>query len=982
MAKRKHSEQDADAASAAPVLDASELTDMKAQAKAAIASSANAKIDIAEEAAFDGDSSFVKIGDGESKKRVRKDGKEKVNMTVFVSSLPYETTTTDLITHFSFIGPVKNGFVVKDKETQESKGVGYVTFTSKEDAEKAVQDLNGGQFGADAKRKIRVEMANDKPFVPRRRAADADIPELPGAEVTAPIPTPRTKPVQPRGHAAAGSAGNSDKSAIRTIVLSGIPTDVDRDTLWKKVRKMPGIGPKEGLEYPATLDSVVAGEVKETMGNTAHVLFENHDKASKAAEKLHSHIYKGALLSCVLKKRLQVAAGKVDGKGGSRAGRLIIRNLAWNVTEQDLRTLFLPYGPILGINLPTVASKIPHTDPDKPAPPPRARGFAFVWYLSKNDAEKAIEGMNGKEIKERKIAVDWALSKEKFEEAKAQEEPKAAAEDAEEEEEEGSSDEETEDEDAEVEENEDDDVDVIMEDQEEKPVKPTLPAVEEGSTLFIRNLPFEATEEELRDLFRTFGPLRYAKITMDRATGRSRGTGFACFWKKEDADRALEEAARVYQITGANQTGLNSNPAANPFALPSILTVDPSSQAAAKLVIHGRTLDVVRALTREDATMKKEDAEKARQKSDKRNTYLMREGVIFPNAPAAATLPELEVTKRVESFNTRRKLLESNPSLYISKTRLSIRQIPLYATDRTLKRLGIHAVKEFDAEVADGKRDALSREELQDSTLSPVALASRKNTGRKTVVMQSKVERQNDRIDAVTGLGRSKGYGFLEMRSHQDALKVLRWANNNPDVSALMKEWVSVELEELAAREKEKLLKAREAVPKPDDLDDQELKYKKLTSKVKEGVAGLTDGMKQGKTLLVEFSVENVQVVKRRSEKMSQGGEGGAKPERERSRKRKAEHDSDDEDAAPRGDKADKPKDRKRGSGGAGKGKDKRSAAPLNADESAKSPRVNKKARTDGDGAEKAEEGKDKTLGKNLGGLIGKKRKMRKAGGK
>lgn len=35
--------------------------------------------------------------------------------TVFVSSLPYETTTTDLITHFSFIGPVKNGFVVKDR---------------------------------------------------------------------------------------------------------------------------------------------------------------------------------------------------------------------------------------------------------------------------------------------------------------------------------------------------------------------------------------------------------------------------------------------------------------------------------------------------------------------------------------------------------------------------------------------------------------------------------------------------------------------------------------------------------------------------------------------------------------------------------------------------------------------------------------------------------------------------------------------------
>lgn len=98
---------------------------------------------------------------------------------------------------------------------------------------------------------------------------------------------------------------------------------------------MPGIGPKEGLEYPVDLGDVVVGEVKETMGNTAHVLFESHDKATKAADKLHSHIYKGALLSCVLKKRLEQAAGKADGKGGSRAGRLIIRNLAWNVSLRE-----------------------------------------------------------------------------------------------------------------------------------------------------------------------------------------------------------------------------------------------------------------------------------------------------------------------------------------------------------------------------------------------------------------------------------------------------------------------------------------------------------------------------------------------------------------------------------------------------------------------------------------------------------------------
>jgi hypothetical protein len=39
-----------------------------------------------------------------------------------------------------------------------------------------------------------------------------------------------------------------------------------------------------------------------------------------------------------------------------------------------------------------------------------------------------------------------------------------------------------------------------------------------------------------------------------------------------------------------------------------------------------------------------------------------------------------------------------------------------------------------------------------------------------------------------------------------------------------------------------------------------ELRYKKLQAKVKDGVNGLVDQMKQGKTLMIEFSVENVQV--------------------------------------------------------------------------------------------------------------------------
>jgi nucleolar protein 4 len=81
--------------------------------------------------------------------------------TVFVSSLPYNATTTDIITHFSFIGPVRHGFIATDKESGTSKGVGYVTYAQKEDADRAIEELDGGAFGAKG-RKIRVTLADKR----------------------------------------------------------------------------------------------------------------------------------------------------------------------------------------------------------------------------------------------------------------------------------------------------------------------------------------------------------------------------------------------------------------------------------------------------------------------------------------------------------------------------------------------------------------------------------------------------------------------------------------------------------------------------------------------------------------------------------------------------------------------------------------------------------------------------------------------------
>lgn len=45
-------------------------------------------------------------------------------------------------------------------------------------------------------------------------------------------------------------------------------------------------------------------------------------------------------------------------------------------------------------------------------------------------------------------------------------------------------------------------------------------------TIYVGNLPFSATEEELRELFEPHGAVRSVKLINDRDTGRPRGFGF------------------------------------------------------------------------------------------------------------------------------------------------------------------------------------------------------------------------------------------------------------------------------------------------------------------------------------------------------------------------------------------------------------------------------------------------------------------------
>ncbi len=60
-----------------------------------------------------------------------------------------------------------------------------------------------------------------------------------------------------------------------------------------------------------------------------------------------------------------------------------------------------------------------------------------------------------------------------------------------------------------------------------------------SKSIYVGNLPWSATEEEIRDLFAQFGGVSSVKLISDRETGRPRGFGFVEM-EDAEADKAIE----------------------------------------------------------------------------------------------------------------------------------------------------------------------------------------------------------------------------------------------------------------------------------------------------------------------------------------------------------------------------------------------------------------------------------------------------------
>ncbi len=84
------------------------------------------------------------------------------NTKIYVGNLGYGVTNDTLASKFAQFGTVSSAKIIMDRDTNRSKGFGFVEMSTGAEAEKAISSLNGTEFDG---RQMNVTEA--KPMVPR-----------------------------------------------------------------------------------------------------------------------------------------------------------------------------------------------------------------------------------------------------------------------------------------------------------------------------------------------------------------------------------------------------------------------------------------------------------------------------------------------------------------------------------------------------------------------------------------------------------------------------------------------------------------------------------------------------------------------------------------------------------------------------------------------------------------------------------------------
>lgn len=371
----------------------------------------------------------------------------------------------------------------------------------------------------------------------------------------------------------------------------------------------------------------------------------------------------------------------------ARKGRLFIKNLPFDIDIEKLEKVFRRCGEVESINFPKKKEK----DGKEVY-----KGFGFVQYKHKNMALKAVNTMNNRLVGGRRVEVSLAEPKKTYEKTK----DGVKVSDSDKTKPEKKAKKKSEETKAENTENKTESTDSAITPQQEelkkkkkkkrskkKKNKEQVQTVQDAfnqkipdsepsnevykkplndpaKTIFVQNVNYTSTEDNLYSFFKRFGPVVYAKIC--KSNGVSKGTAFVMFSRKEDCDTVVETASKATSEL-------------NPFEF------------------EGKNLKIFRAYDKSD------QSQIPTKKEDKRNREYLLYGLY---KHFNGELSDTDKEKREFLMNSKKDNFKNNPNLFTSKTRLTLRNFSKKLTDEELKELMINAAKSWvESLPADKKKD-------------------------------------------------------------------------------------------------------------------------------------------------------------------------------------------------------------------------------------------------------------------------------------
>lgn len=213
----------------------------------------------------------------------------------------------------------------------------------------------------------------------------------------------------------------------------------------------------------------------------AYVNFETLDAANEAIAKLNATTINDRLVFIGHHISQVERLSRIE-KRKATFSNLYIKNLDSSTTEQQFQDLFSPFGNLVSYTLPLNEDGL-------------SRGFGFVNFETHDEAVKAIEALNEKEVNGKALYVGRAQKKfERDEEIRQQ-------------------------------------FDML---KIRNPPSRHAPS----NNLYIKELDASVTNDELRQAFSLYGQIVSAKVMTDEA-GNSREFGFVCFSTPEEAQKAI-----------------------------------------------------------------------------------------------------------------------------------------------------------------------------------------------------------------------------------------------------------------------------------------------------------------------------------------------------------------------------------------------------------------------------------------------------------